>query len=176
VSQCGDGRIINTIASIPLIVAGYPMININLDQRAEYYEDIKRVSDWTACGGILLTMSCLCTRGRSRTVDKMFRRLHAQNPRVYPRALVRDLRGTCRDRFSAEPLKFRPRASSPSPCLLSNLSPVLLVNGATRCSTWPKKIRVVFLARHHPVSQGCCCFLAPLLNRPMSKCKPSTIL
>jgi hypothetical protein len=32
------------IASVPLIMAGYPMINIDLDQRADYYEGIKRVS------------------------------------------------------------------------------------------------------------------------------------
>lgn len=32
------------IASVPLIVAGYPMINIDLDGRAEYYEAIRKVS------------------------------------------------------------------------------------------------------------------------------------
>jgi len=66
--------------------------NIDLDQRAEYYEGIRGVSDWVAHGGIPLTMSHSGARGRSRTVDEMFRRWHAKNPRVYSETLVvRDL-------------------------------------------------------------------------------------
>ena len=34
------------IASVPLIMAGYPMINIDLDQGAEYENGIERVSCW----------------------------------------------------------------------------------------------------------------------------------
>jgi len=33
------------------------MINIHLDKRAEYYEGVRRVSDWAARGGILLAVS-----------------------------------------------------------------------------------------------------------------------
>ena len=32
------------IASVPLIMAGYPMINVGLDQEAKYENGIKRVS------------------------------------------------------------------------------------------------------------------------------------
>ena len=45
------------IVSVPLIVAGYPMINIDLGQRAEYYEGIRRVSSRTVYGVPLLTIS-----------------------------------------------------------------------------------------------------------------------
>ena len=34
------------IASVPLIMAGYPMINVGLDQEAKYENGIKRVSYW----------------------------------------------------------------------------------------------------------------------------------
>ena len=34
------------IALVPLIMAGYPMINIDLDQGAEYENGIERVSCW----------------------------------------------------------------------------------------------------------------------------------
>lgn len=149
-SQRGDGRIINMIASVPLILTGYPMINIDLDQRTEYYEGIRRVSNWMACGSILLTMSRLGARGRSRAVGKMFCRWHAKNPRVHSRALVGNIRHTYQNRFPAEPLKPRPRAPRPSPHLLLNPSPVLLANGAARRSTWPKKTCVAFIARTSP--------------------------
>ena len=33
------------IASVPLIVEGYPMINVELGRREEYYRGIRRVSD-----------------------------------------------------------------------------------------------------------------------------------
>ena len=60
------------IASVPLIVAGYPMINIDLDGRAEYYEAIRKVSYWAVTLGAPLTAAHPGTRGRSRTVDEVF--------------------------------------------------------------------------------------------------------
>ena len=48
--QGGNGQVTRLIASVPLIAAGYPMINIDLDQRAEYYEGIRKVSYWA--GGV----------------------------------------------------------------------------------------------------------------------------
>lgn len=39
------------IASVPLIVAGYPMINVDLDQYEEYEEGIRRVSRCVVGGG-----------------------------------------------------------------------------------------------------------------------------
>ena len=60
------------IASIPLVRAGYPMINITLDRRAEYYEGIRRVSYQAVDVATLLLTFHPGERGRSRTDDKMF--------------------------------------------------------------------------------------------------------
>ena len=43
--------------TVTRIIAGYPIVNIDLDQRAECHEGVRRVNDWTAHDKILLTMS-----------------------------------------------------------------------------------------------------------------------
>ena len=42
-SRDGNGRTSRLIASIPLVMAGYPPININLRLQQEYYTAIRRV-------------------------------------------------------------------------------------------------------------------------------------
>lgn len=37
------------IASVPLIIAGYPMINVDFDRRKEYYDGVRRVSGVDTC-------------------------------------------------------------------------------------------------------------------------------
>ena len=60
------------IASVPLIMAGYPMINIGLDQEAEYENGIKMVSYWAVnvCA-LFMVMFHPGTQRRSRTDDEM---------------------------------------------------------------------------------------------------------
>ena len=101
-SQGGNGRVIRMIASVPLIIAGYPMINVDLDQRAEYYEGIRRVSGWMAHGGTLFTVSRSGPQRRSRTIDEMFPRRHAENPRIRATNVAHGLRRSCRRPFATD--------------------------------------------------------------------------
>ena len=132
------------VASIPLIVAGYPMVSIDLDQRAEH-EGIRRVNDRTAHGSSLSMMAHSGLRGRSRTADEIFRWWHAENPRTYSIILARGSRNARRPpseimlQKPACALKFRPRRH-PS-FRAPNLTSLPLANGAPRHCGWLREMR-----------------------------------
>jgi len=60
------------IASVPLIMAGYPMINIDLDQSVEYEEGIGRVSRWAVNIGALLRCLVQAYEGDHAPLVKCF--------------------------------------------------------------------------------------------------------
>ena len=69
------------------------MINVDLDQRAEYHEVI-RIRNWATDIGDLLAALHPDKQGRPRTVDGTIRRYHAKTPEYVQ--IVRNLRVTTR--------------------------------------------------------------------------------
>jgi hypothetical protein len=128
-SQGGNVRVARMIPSVPLVIAKYLMVNIDLGQRTEHYGGVRWVTGWMAHGGTLFMMSRLGSRGRSHTIDGMYCRRHAENPRTCARTVAHGLRCTCRLHSSTNAQRTQNadqerHASSLSPCLSMNLPPV----------------------------------------------------